>query len=55
MKAGDPVTVRDCEGKTLTRRVVGVKGDVVLVCTDEEYAASKRERRSPSSVGFKMA
>ncbi len=55
MKPGEPVALRDFEGRTLTRRVVSVQGDVVLVCTDEEYTAAKREKRCPISVGFKMA
>jgi len=52
-RTGDWVAVRDFEGTALKRRIVGIQGDVLLVCTDEEYAAAKREKRTPVSIGFR--
>jgi len=55
MKVGETVRVRDFEGKTLIRRVVGVRGDVLMLCTHEEYTDARRQKRTPTSVGFKRA
>lgn len=54
-RPGELVTVRDFEGRPLIRRIVAIQGDVLLVCTDEEYAAAKRENRTPLSIGFRAA
>jgi hypothetical protein len=54
-RTGDLVAVKDFEGTTLIRRIVSIEGDVLLVCTDEEYAAARREKRTPVSIGFKAA
>ena len=54
-RPGDLVAITDCEGATLIRRIVGIQDDVLLICTDEEYAAAKREKRTPVSIGFKVA
>ena len=39
----------------IRRVVVDDLGDVVRVCREEEYLASKKERREPVVVGFKKA
>ena len=54
MQPGDSVRVRAYGGEQLVRRVVGVKGEVVLICRDEEFLAAAKEGREPVSVGFKV-
>jgi hypothetical protein len=52
MKQGDIVTLRAYGDREIIRRVVGLEGDVVLVCREEEYIAAEREGREPVVVGF---
>jgi hypothetical protein len=49
---GQSVTVKLYGGKTAKRRVVAVKGDVIVICSEEEYQAAEREGRDPSGLGF---
>lgn len=53
MQRGERVTVVDYKGNKLTRRIVDVIGEVVLVCKPEEYQIAKQKRRLPWCVGFK--
>lgn len=53
MEPGDSVRVQAYGGEQLVRRVVEVKGDVVLICRDEEFQAAAKEGREPVSIGFK--
>jgi hypothetical protein len=52
MKSGDLVDVLDWKGSTLTRRVIRTCGNLVFVCTEEEYRDANTERREPLSVGW---
>jgi hypothetical protein len=52
MRDGDLVRVKAYGGEELVRRLVEVRGDVVLICRDEEYEAARREGRHPVCVGF---
>jgi hypothetical protein len=52
MQPGQWVTAKLYGGGTAARRVVADKGDVVVICADEEYAAALREKREPSGLGF---
>jgi hypothetical protein len=49
---GQEVTVNSFGGKKLTRIVVDVRGDTVLVCKPEEFRKASEEHRPPVSVGF---
>ncbi|SMB97916.1 3'5'-cyclic nucleotide phosphodiesterase family protein [Thermanaeromonas toyohensis ToBE] len=53
MQPGDFVLVRVFGNKELIRRVVALKKDCVLICTNEEYERAISEGREPISVGFK--
>lgn len=52
MAKGQLVTVRLYGGQTAIRRVVAVKRDVIVICTEEEYQEAQRDRREPSGLGF---
>ena len=47
------VRVRAFGGIELVRRVIFVKGDVVAVCSEEEYDKARAEKRRPGCIGFK--
>jgi hypothetical protein len=49
---GQIVTVKLYGGKTAQRRVVAIKGDVIVVCAEQEFQAALRENRQPSGLGF---
>jgi hypothetical protein len=51
---GTIVKVRAYGGRILTRRCVGVKGERILICNEEEYQNAKRENRQPECVGFSL-
>lgn len=53
MQPGDTITVIGDQGKELVRRLVEVRGQVVLICTEEEFRAASAEGREPVCVGFK--
>jgi hypothetical protein len=42
-------------GAEAPRRVVADKGDIVVICSEEEYQRAQREGREPSGVGFPRA
>jgi hypothetical protein len=52
MIKGQVVTALLYGGGEALRRVVADKGDVVVICSEEEYKRADRERREPSGVGF---
>jgi hypothetical protein len=47
------VTVVQFGGMTAEKILVEDKGDVLVVTTEEEWAASVAEKRPPVTVGFK--
>ncbi len=49
---GDKVKALLYGGKIAVRRVVRIKGNVVVICAEEEYAAAMAEGRDPDGVGF---
>jgi hypothetical protein len=51
---GQMVTVKAFGSRLLRRTVVGFTPTTVIVCKDEEYQRSIRERRSPVCVGFPL-
>ena len=52
MKAGDLVKAKDWEGKILARLVVKDCGNLVFICTKEEFEAANEEGREPIAVGW---
>ena len=52
MTVGSLVKVRGYGGEDLIRRVIGETDEVLIVCLEEEYQASRQERREPVGVGF---
>jgi len=52
MVNGQVVTVNLYGGDTAQRRVIADKGSVVVICTEEEYVAAKREGRETIGLGF---
>ena len=53
MQRGDTIRVVGDQGKELVRRLVEVRGQVVLICTEDEFQAAHTEGREPVCVGFK--
>jgi hypothetical protein len=49
---GQVVTVRLYGGETAQRRVIEDKGEVVVICAEEEYVNARREGRQPLGLGF---
>jgi len=52
LEIGKLTNVRDWEGQVLERRIVSACGNLVFVCTDEEFKKAKEERRDPATVGW---
>lgn len=52
MDAGQIVTVKLYGGKTAQRRLLAVKENVVVICSEEEYVNAHREGREPEGLGF---
>jgi hypothetical protein len=52
MVKGQLVTALLYGGGTAERRVVADKGDVIVICSEEEYQKALREGREPSGLGF---
>jgi hypothetical protein len=49
---GQLVTVHLFGGMTAQRRLVAQKGNIIVICSEEEYRSAERERREPCGVGF---
>jgi hypothetical protein len=54
MEIGQNVRLKGYNNKELLRRVVGVKTDMVIVCTEDEYKKASQEKREPRSIAFNM-
>jgi hypothetical protein len=54
-KAGQLVAAKTYGGERITRRVVRDLGRTVVICSEAEYKAAKREERQPEGVGFPRA
>lgn len=54
MKTGDLAYVIDCNGHTLERVVVRACGNLVFVCTGEEWGNSQAEGWEPVTVGWPL-
>ncbi len=52
MKRGDRIKVKAFGGRVLTRRVVGLSDQVVLISKEAEYQAAAQEGREPVCSGF---
>ena len=52
MEKGQTVTVCLYGGETAPRRVLADRGDVIVICSEEEFQAAQREEREPSGLGF---
>ncbi|MBI2852335.1 MAG: hypothetical protein HYX84_04450 [Chloroflexi bacterium] len=54
MKVGQTIKLRAYGGEELSRLVVRVDKDVVVVCRLDEYEKAKKEGREPVAVGFRL-
>lgn len=52
MKPGQMIKLKAYGNEIITRRLVRLDKDIVIVCKPEEYEAALREKREPVSVGF---
>ena len=55
MSEGELVTVRLYGGGTAVRRVLSIWKDVVVICSEDEFAAAQEEGREPMSLAFPKA
>jgi len=51
-QSGQQVTANAYGGKKLSRTVVEDRGEVVLICQQEEFQRARAEGRTPVAVGF---
>lgn len=54
IQKGAIVKVRAFGGRVLMRRFAGSRGEIALICNDEEYQASIKENREPICIGFRV-
>ena len=52
MEPGNKIELRAYGDIQITRRLVAVSGDTLVVCLEEEYQQAKLEGREPVVVGF---
>jgi hypothetical protein len=52
MVKGEKVMARLYGGAIVPRRVVAVKENVVVICTEEEYQQASEDGREPVGLGF---
>jgi hypothetical protein len=52
MEKGQIVSVRLYGGEIAPRRVLLDRGNVVVICSEEEFQAAQKEEREPSGLGF---
>ena len=55
MQAGDTIRVIGDQGRELVRRLVEVRGQLILICKQDEFQAARAEGREPVCVGFKAS
>ncbi len=54
MKPGQMIKLRAYGNEVITRQLVRLDKETVVVCRSEEYEAAVREKREPVSVGFNI-
>jgi hypothetical protein len=54
MKPGQMIKLRAYGNEVITRQLVRLDKETVVVCRSEEYEAAIRENREPVSVGFNI-
>ncbi len=54
MEIGQSIKLKGYNNKELIRRVVGIKTNWVIVCTDDEFHKAYQEKRAPKSIAFNM-
>lgn len=52
LKDGAIVKVMAYGDEIITRRCAGVRGQVALICSEQEWQAAQREQREPICTGF---
>jgi hypothetical protein len=52
MAKGQIVRVRLFGGAIAPRRVIVDRGNIVVICSEEEYRAAEKEDREPIGLGF---
>jgi len=51
---GKIVIVKAYPERELTRRIVGVLGEIVYLITEEEWDNSRAQHRQPAQIGFRI-
>jgi hypothetical protein len=52
MDRGQMVQVTEYGGNKLIRRVIADKGEVIVICNEQEFRNALREKREPNGIGF---
>jgi hypothetical protein len=54
LRKGDLIKLRGYKGKSIVRRFLGTRNETVLICSNDEFQAARREKRDPVAVGFQL-
>lgn len=52
MKQGQLITVEGFDRKRVDCRLVEVRGETAIVCSEQEWQKAKRENREPECLGW---
>jgi hypothetical protein len=55
MRSGQSVTVETFDHKLIRCKLIDVRGQTALVCSEKEWVQAKREKREPDCIGWPMA
>jgi hypothetical protein len=49
---GQRVQVTEFDGNRLIRIVIADKGEVIVICNEQEFRNALRDKREPEGIGF---
>lgn len=55
MKKGEVITVEGFDRKQVDCRLIEVRGDTAIVCSEQEWQKANREDREPECLGWPVA
>ena len=55
MKSGEIITAQTFDGKVIACRLVEVRDETAIFCSNEEWQKAKAERREPQCLGWPLS
>ncbi len=55
LTTGNKVRLKTFNGSRIDRRIVAIRGDVIQVCSEDEWQRAQREGVQPSCIGFRIS